>query len=449
MSDINITSLVTNLQTCINAATVSTPSADIMKMSIAAGKMTSDKIVSVASAAALPDIKTSKINPGTIVFVESIMDQVISYEQGWVGMDGRIFRQDIPSTTLWTWGTNVVGALGDGTTTNKSSPVTTAGGGTNWYKITSTSGIKTDGSLWVWGDNSTGLLGDGTTVNKSSPVSIPGSWTDITVNFAKASDGRFFALGGYNTAGQLLNCTYINRSSPSLVVDCWLTISSTNFTNINMSTVGIKSDNTLWTIGQANSGELGDGTTIIRSSPVTTAGGGTNWCYASGGYRAMSALKTDGTLWVWGANSNGQLGDGTNLNKSSPVTIAGGGTTWCKIITSKRNGSAIKTDGTLWTWGDNTAGALGYNCSVTAGTNSPVTTAGGGTTWCNVAVGYRNIAAIKTDGTLWSWGCNTAGQVGDGTTVSRSSPIQIAGTWCSIVGALACGTTDGFVALKI
>jgi len=190
--------------------------------------------------------------------------------------------------------------------------------------------------------------------------------------------------------------------------------------------LAIKTDGTLWTWGSNSTGELGDGTTIVRSSPGTTSGGGTTWCQAAAGDGQSSGIKTDGTLWAWARNGQGQLGDGTTICRSSPVTVAGGGTNWCQVNNNDRyNTVAVKTDGTLWTWGCGCCGALGEGS--TNGRSSPGTTAGGGTNWRQASTGRFNGAAVKTDGTLWTWGYNGQGQLGNGGTTARCSPGETQG----------------------
>jgi alpha-tubulin suppressor-like RCC1 family protein len=203
--------------------------------------------------------------------------------------------------------------------------------------------------------------------------------------------------------------------------------------------VGIKNDNTLWTWGYGNCGGLGDGVGgNNRSSPDTTVGGGTTWCQASAKYFSTAAIKTDGTLWTWGGNTFGQLGQGDTAHKSSPATVAGGGTNWCQTSMSCLHSGAVKTNGTLWTWGANskctdfgtqTTGLLGSGQSTFASRSSPGTTAGGGTNWCFVSMGGSSGAGIKTDGTLWTWGPNYCGELGIGilSGACRSSPVSVVG----------------------
>jgi hypothetical protein len=182
----------------------------------------------------------------------------------------------------------------------------------------------------------------------------------------------------------------------------------------------------LWTWGRngafgSNTGALGDNTSTARSTPVTTSSGGANWKQVSCGGYNTSAIKTDGTLWTWGGNGNGNLGDNTTTDRSTPVTTFAGGTNWKQVAGGNRHTAAIKTDGTLWTWGYNNFGQLGVN--ITTQRITPVTTFAGGTNWKQVTCGGYFTSAIKTDGTLWTWGRGAEGQIGDNTTTIRSTPV--------------------------
>ena len=346
---------------------------------------------------------------------------------------------------LWTWGYNLLGQLGDNTSVDKSSPVTTIAGGTNWKQVSAgglhTAAIKTNGTLWTWGRNSYGQLGNlGDTYfgDRASPVTTAGggtNWKQVAGGYyhtaAIKTDGTLWTWGR-GDSGQLGDNTTVNKSSPVTTAG-----GGTNWKQVSCGvehTAAIKTDGTLWTCGYNSRGGLGDNTTVHKSSPVTTAGGGTNWKQVAAGYYHTAAIKTDGTLWTWGFNAQGQLGDNTTVNKSSPVTTAGGGTNW-KQVTGGDHTAAIKTDGALWTWGRNDLGQLGDNTSFNK--LSPVTTTGGGTNWKQVANGAVHTTAIKTDGTLWTWGRNYNGQLGDNTTVDKSSPVTtIAGgtNWKQVSG---------------
>ena len=186
--------------------------------------------------------------------------------------------------------------------------------------------------------------------------------------------------------------------------------------------------------GSGSQGKLGQGNTTTYSSPVQI-GSLTDWAVVSAGRDFTMFVKNDGTLWsvgynYWGALGQGTAGDsGENLNgtKSSPAQI-GSLTTWEKVAAGHHFAVALKTDGTIWSWGRNVYGQLGHGD--TSNLSSPVQV-GGLTTWKEIAVGQYYTLAVKTDGTLWSWGRNNTGSapyggfLGDGTTTTRSSPVQV------------------------
>ena len=341
---------------------------------------------------------------------------------------------------LWVWGLNNSGQLATNNLTNYSSPVQTISGGTNWKQITSIgigmSGIKTDGTLWSWGYNGYGNLGTNNTTNYSSPVQTVSAGTNwkLVAGAARASSGGLehtaaiktdgtLWLWGSNGQGQLGVGDRTNRSSPVQTVaggTNWKLVSCGLYYN-----AAIKTDGTLWTWGYNLHGNLGTNDTTYYSSPVQTISGGTNWKQVSCGYLHTAAIKTDGTLWTWGYNFTGQLGNnasGSNTQKSSPVQTITGGTNWKSVSGGYSTTAAIKTDGTLWTWGDNTYGHLGDNTTTIK--SSPVQTISGGTNWKQISMRGQYMAAIKTDGTLWTWGRNDYGNLGTNNVTSYSSPVQ-------------------------
>ena len=313
--------------------------------------------------------------------------------------------------------------------------------------------------LWVWGLNNYGQLGTNNTTpgtGISSPVqTVSGgtNWKQVAGGnrhtAAIKTDGTLW-LWGFNTSGELGDNTTTSRSSPVQTVSAgtnWKQVSSGSF-----HTAAIKTDGTLWLWGLNSNGELGTNNTTNRSSPVQTVSAGTNWKQVSMGSFHTAAIKTDGTLWVWGRNNYGQLGDNTVTNRSSPVQTISAGTNWKQVSVGYRHTAAIKTDGTLWVWGRNAYGQLGDNTITHK--SSPVQTVSGGTNWKQVSCGGNSsggnhTAAIKTDGTLWLWGFNGQGQLGDSTTTSRSSPVQTTsgGTnWKQVAGGnlhTAAIKTDG------
>jgi hypothetical protein len=192
---------------------------------------------------------------------------------------------------------------------------------------------------------------------------------------------------------------------------------------------GIREDGTLWAWGSNQYGQLGDGTNTSRVRPVriSTADGWTS--VSCGGFHTV-ALRADGTLWTWGYNINGQLGDGTTSNSSVPTQV-GSATAWSSASGGGNHTVALRSDGTLWAWGSNVAGQLGNGA--TTDRTSPVQI-GSATTWTSVAAGGLHTVALRGNGTLWAWGFNLYGQLGDGTTTQRNSPVQIGSTttWSSV-----------------
>ena len=334
--------------------------------------------------------------------------------------------------TLFTWGRNSYGNLGDNTIVSKSNPVQTVAGGINWKQVSGCSNnsaaIKTDGTLWVWGDNVTnGQLGDNTVVRKSSPIqtiAFGTNWKSVScgsvITTAIKTDGTLWCWGS-NTNGGLGDNTIVKKSSPVQTIAFGI-----NWKQVSCGyayTACIKTDGTLWCWGLNSSGQLGDNSATKRSSPVQTIALGKNWKQVACGGSNTAAIKTDGTLWCWGYNTFGSLGDNTNTNRSSPIQTITYGTNWKSVSCGVYHTAAIKTDGTLWTWGYNFYGELGDN--TTTQRTSPVQTITFDTNWKQVSCGNGVTAAIKTDGTLWSWGNNDNGQLGNQSSVTRrSSPVQ-------------------------
>lgn len=207
---------------------------------------------------------------------------------------------------------------------------------------------------------------------------------------------------------------------------CWK--EATSGYNFN---VAMQNDNSLWSWGSNKEGQSGDGTLLNNSSPKKI-GTDTDWKTVVTGTDHAVALKKDGSLWTWGSNKNGQLGDGTNVNKNTPKQI-GSATDWQTIAAGNQYTVAIKKDGTLWAWGDNTFGQLGNGTS--SGPNIPKQV-GTDKDWKTITVGYRHTIALKTDGSLWTWGSNDDGKLGDGTTKNAYSPKKIGSDtdWKTICG---------------
>lgn len=387
-------------------------------------------VVSVATFSTLP---SAVEYAGRMIYVDNENTYYHAVSGVWLKkLDSSPFyyRNDI-----WAWGDNFCGKIGDGTTVSKSSPVSVVGGFTDWCQVSSggsTLAVRANGTLWAWGANNYGQLGDGTTVAKSSPVSVVGGFTD----WCQVAQGGFFSLGlrtngtawgwGNNIRGQLGDGTTFNQSSPVSVIGGF-----TDWTRLEAastrSSFGLRTNGTLWSWGCNSYGQLGDGTITSRLSPVSVVGGFTNWCQVSSGYKHTLGLRTNGTLWAWGYNgfNNGRLGDGTITDRSSPVSVIGGFTDWCRVSAGYANSFAIRTNGTLWSWGSNFSGSLGDNSVINK--CSPISVVGGFTDWCQLSTVGSTSQGIRTNGTIWAWGSNSSGDIGDGTTVARSSPVSVIG----------------------
>jgi len=361
--------------------------------------------------------------------------------------DPAIIDQFAKTGSLWGWGTNTSGQLADGTTTNRSSPVQTVSLSINWKDMSGSGyggmGIKTDGTLWTWGYNASGQLGDGTTTNRSSPVQVAGTtWKKVsgglrqTVGAIK-TDGTLWTWGS-STNGELGDGTTTDKSSPVQIAGTtWKDVSSGQY---NIS--GLKTDGTLWIWGHNSYGQIGDNTYTYRSSPIQLSG--TTWKQAAlSGMQHSVSIKTDGTIWVWGYQRWGNLANTTVFDefKLTPSQIAGD--TWKMVTCGMYHTVAIKTDGTLWTWGRNQYGQLGDNNSENGtGKYTPAQTVTSGTNWKMVSAGHSHTVAVKTDGTLWTWGYNSNGILGDNTETNKSSPIQIVGNnWKKVTAGY--GSTFG------
>jgi alpha-tubulin suppressor-like RCC1 family protein len=327
---------------------------------------------------------------------------------------------------LYSWGLGSQGRLGQNSTTTLSSPVQ-VGSLTNWMTVSSGKNgcvaVKTDGTLWSWGYNNVGQLGLNDRVDKSSPVQIGSltTWLQASAGYslcaAVKTDGTLWAWGS-NDFGQLGQNHTDPRSSPVQVG------ALTNWSSVKTGgyfCAAIKTNGTLWSWGRAVRGRLGLGNETYISSPVQV-GALTNWALVSTGYDFCGAVKTDGTLWTWGSGNFGKLGQNNTNYRSSPVQV-GALTNWSSVSTGGAFCVAVKTNNTLWSWGAGFNGRLGQNSTTTL--SSPVQI-GALTDWASASAQFTSFcAAIKTNGTLWSWGENSSGQLGQNNITEQSSPVQV------------------------
>ncbi|MCK9417800.1 MAG: hypothetical protein M0R70_00295 [Nitrospirae bacterium] len=333
--------------------------------------------------------------------------------------------------SLWAWGANWTGQLGDGMTTVFSSTPEKIGMDSTWSSVFASDycslALKSDGTLWAWGLNWYGNLGNGTHNFQSAPAQIgtDNNWKSIATSSyhsaALKQDGTLWAWGA-NGSGELGDGTIVERLAPVLVAGNVISVAVGAY-----HTVAVKSDGTLWAWGANEWGQLGDGTALDQHAPFQI-GSDKDWISAAAGYYSSYALKSNGTLWAWGGNWSGELGDGTgdgtsDHNKYAPVQV-GTESTWSSISANGQGFHvlALKSDGSLWAWGFNGCGQLGDGTIADKNVPIPIAT---GTLWSSAAASFCHSIALKSDGTIWSWGNNGDGQLGDGTTQDRTMPHYI------------------------
>jgi alpha-tubulin suppressor-like RCC1 family protein len=358
-----------------------------------------------------------------------------------------------PAPGMYSWGVNTSGILGLNNSVARSSP-TQVGSSSTWSLVGSTSytgafAIKTDGTLWSWGYNDSGRLGLNDTVDKSSPTQIGSltNWSSIAKGghqggaglIAIKTDGTIWS-SGYNGQGALGLNDRVNRSSPVQIG------SGTDWSKAAVgsgSVLAIKTNGTLWGWGNGQLAGLGGGSVYgYRSSP-TQIGAASNWADVSGRLYGGLGVKTDGTLWSWGTNQNGGAVGNNGVGDPVNITQLGTATNWSSVASGSFVSMARKTDGTLWMWGRNTPGQLGLGDLIDR--SSPVQV-GTGTNWSTkIMTSGSSAGAIKTDGTLWIWGQGVWGTMGLNDTANRSSPVQVGtGTTWSQFTLVA---SDGVIAI--
>ena len=336
-------------------------------------------------------------------------NKVISVAAG--GYHSLILKSD---STLWTCGWNYYGQLGDGTNTNRLTPVQVMS------SVQSVSGgydhsfiLKTDGTLWACGNNANGQIGDGTTMTRYTPVQVMSSVRNMAAGGSHSlilkSDGTLWACG-YNGEGRLGDGTTIDRYTPVQVMSNVQSVSAGGGHNLIL-----KSDGTLWACGNNWYGQIGDGSTTNRYTPVQIMSGGVQSMAAGDAHSFI--LKSDGTLWAWGSNFYGELGDGTTTNRYTPVQVM-------SSVQSMAGGSfyslILKSNRTLWVCGNNYYGQLGDGTTTNRYTPVQVMSS-----IQSVAGGMDHSLIMKMNGTLWACGYNLYSQLGDGTTTNRYTPVRI------------------------
>jgi len=303
-------------------------------------------------------------------------------------------------STVWCWGLNTWGQLGTANNTSSNIPllvntisdVIAIGGGTNHSLA-----LKNNGSVWAWGQNLKGQLGDGSNTDSNVPVQVSGL------------SGIIAVAGGAHHS------------------------------------IALKNDGTVWTWGFNDSGRLGNGTNVDSNIPVQVSGLSGIIAIAGTGAGTI-VLKNDGTVWSCGTNLNGQLGDGTLVPDSyTPVQVSGlSGIT--AIAGGFSHSLALKNTGTVWAWGDNGAGQLG-NGTIQNDTNNAIQVTGLSGV-AAIAGGGTHSIAFKNDGTFFVWGYGNNGQIGNGTNTNENPlPVQITGLCAPLTTTINDITEESFISV--
>ena len=297
--------------------------------------------------------------------------------------------------------------------------------------------LESDGTVWTWGNNSNGQLGNGTNgpgTDSSVPVQVPGlsgmtaiaAGTNFTV--ALKNDGTVWTCG-YNGYGQLGNGTNGPGTDSNIPVQVSETSGLSNVIAIAAGydhTIALmnSSGGIAWAWGHNLNGQLGNGTQTDSNIPVQ-AGGLNNILAIAAGNAFTVALQNvglDSQVWAWGSNNNGQLGNG-NINDSwSPVNVSGLSSTGAiSVAAGYDHAVAMKTDGTVWAWGGNSNGQLGNGTTDGSVTPVQVSEMSG---VAAVAAGEKDTVTLRIDGTVWAWGYNFYGQLGNNSTADSPIPVQ-------------------------
>jgi len=450
--------------------------------------------------------------------------------------------------TMWSWGSSGSGRLGNNTTTDTSSPVSVVGGISYTKVFGSTSGcfgLQANGTLWAWGSDLWANLGNGTSnAPKSSPVSVLGSggasYVDVCTvgldpevgedgyNFALDVKGRLWAWGQFRRgqtgmvnyfSTDVANAIFGWQTSPVVVMNTRQRIRYRNPNSFEGKTItlpkgtthsdvrffltgdgqlwswgglkdradllalacrrydraGVSSNyiyglaqpmetlvtpgfkatdvtsgishatiitntGTVWAWGSNNVGQLGNNTTTISSSPVSVVGGH-SFTQISCGTDYTLGLKADGSVWGWGLNTTGQLGDLSLTSKSSPVSLQGG-LSFTKVLAGGTFAAGLQASGQVWCWGNGSTGRLGNNTTTT--TSSPVSITGG-YSFIDIAIGDHHTLGLTSTGVIWAWGVNGLhGALGNNSVTAASSPVSVSGSGTRSYGAVFAGSTTSW-----
>lgn len=360
-----------------------------------------------------------------------------------MGVLGSAVVPPTPGYRLFTWGAAANGLLGNGTTTPNVTSPTQIGSDANWQQVSLTAqhalAIK-GGKLYAWGHNGSYQLGDNTTTTRTSPVEISADtdWQSVAASagYSLAVKGGKLFTWGSAASGVLGNGT----TQPNVRVPTQIG-TDTNWLSVQARgsvATGIKTDGTLWVWGSNSNGGTARGFTSGTTQVPTKVGTDTDWLAIRTLGQTSIAIKTNGKLYSWGSALNGRLGNGTTSPDVLVATQVGSATDWVTIGSGVDNAAAIKSNGTLWWWG--------WENQVAFQNVTTPTQIGSDSDWSFVGHFFTHWHFIKTNKTLWARYANSFGQIGDGSTSFRASPVQVgtAADWVMVSG----GTANSTVGLR-
>ena len=335
--------------------------------------------------------------------------------------------------TLWVWGYNVTGIGGTGTTSTSIKHPQQVGTDADWKDVSAGWGhivaLKTDGTLWVWGQNAQGQLGLGNNTNVYVPTQVAGTYKAIATGkqhtLVIKTDGTMWG-SGYNDWGGLGigTSTNVNTFKQAGTDTDWSSMAGGQYHSL-----AIKNDGTLWAAGSNIQGQSGTGSFIGENDDFIQIGMENNWKQVAAGQFHSIALKTTGSVWTWGSNVSGELGTGTFGGYINTPGQVGTDINWRSVGAGDDNSFALKSNNTLWGFGNNDYGKLGNDSTIRVNVPTQINSE---TNWKTIPVNfaYDHSAVIKSDNSVWSWGWDGSFELGNGDGVAVSVPYPTQ-TMCS------------------